>query len=81
MPVSIYTCGKIEAWLQWLCTQTASSGDHLVATDASGNNPAHAPRNVAAWDRYADVENNPLRYTDPSGHRVAHPPHQVIRPL
>jgi len=23
---------------------------------------------VAAWDRYADVENNPLRYTDPSGH-------------
>jgi len=23
---------------------------------------------VAAWDRYADVENNPLRYVDPSGH-------------
>jgi len=28
------------------------------------------PGNVAAWDRYADVENNPLRYTDPSGHCV-----------
>jgi RHS repeat-associated protein len=24
---------------------------------------------VQAWDRYAFVNNNPLRYTDPSGHR------------
>ncbi len=26
-----------------------------------------------AWDRYAYVNNNPLRYNDPSGHRVAPP--------
>ncbi len=29
------------------------------------------PGNPQSWDRYADVENNPLRYTDPSGHMVA----------
>ncbi len=40
-----------------------------ATTDAIGNNPAHAPGSVAAWDRYAYVENNPLRYTDPSGHK------------
>jgi RHS repeat-associated protein len=26
------------------------------------------PGNVLAWDRYAYVYNNPIRYTDPSGH-------------
>jgi len=26
------------------------------------------PGDVRGWDRYAYVENNPLRYTDPSGH-------------
>ena len=26
------------------------------------------PGDVPGWDRYAYVENNPLRYTDPSGH-------------
>jgi RHS repeat-associated protein len=26
------------------------------------------PSGVQAWDRYAFVDNNPLRYTDPSGH-------------
>ncbi len=31
------------------------------------------PGNVAAWDRYADVRNNPLRYTDPSGHCTGDP--------
>ncbi len=28
------------------------------------------PSDPQAWDRYADVENNPLRYTDPSGHDI-----------
>ncbi len=31
------------------------------------------PGNVAAWDRYAYVRNNPLRYTDPSGHCTGDP--------
>ena len=26
------------------------------------------PGDVRGWDRYAYVENNPLRYADPSGH-------------
>ena len=26
--------------------------------------------NPSAWDRYAYTQNNPLRYTDPSGHRI-----------
>jgi RHS repeat-associated protein len=29
---------------------------------------------VQAWDRYAYVNNNPLRYNDPSGHAVPLPP-------
>jgi len=28
------------------------------------------PGDVRGWDRYAYVENNPLRYTDPSGHDI-----------
>jgi len=28
------------------------------------------PGNVLAWDRYAFVNNNPVRYTDPSGHKA-----------
>jgi len=37
------------------------------------------PGDVRGWDRYAYVQGNPLRYADPSGHRVdqLHKPHLV----
>ena len=31
------------------------------------------PSDPQSWDRYAYVENNPLRYTDPSGHFTGDP--------
>ena len=37
------------------------SPDTIVPTSTQG---------TQAWDRYAFVNNNPVRYTDPSGHRV-----------
>ena len=33
------------------------------------------PYNPQAWDRFAYVLNNPLRYTDPTGHLVCSDPH------
>jgi hypothetical protein len=32
-----------------------------------------ASQGVQAWDRYAFVNNNALRYNDPSGHDVGNP--------
>ncbi|MBI4738406.1 hypothetical protein HY772_02385 [Candidatus Woesearchaeota archaeon] len=38
-----------------------AQADIIVPTQTQG---------VQAWDRYAYANNNPVRYTDPSGHRV-----------
>ena len=39
--------------------------NHFTQPDSLVPNPS----NPQAWDRYAYVLNNPIRYTDPSGHR------------
>ncbi len=41
---------------------------HTYTGQYSNRSDFARPGSVAAWDRYAYVENNPLRYTDPSGH-------------
>ena len=38
-------------------------------TIISGLDETKVPTNSQAWDRYAYTSNNPVKYTDPSGHR------------
>lgn len=47
-----------------LPTKYTDTGQHSNRSDFA------RPGSIAAWDRYADVRNNPLRYTDPSGHDI-----------
>jgi len=39
------------------------------------------PEGVQGWDRYAGMNNNPVVYTDPSGHKPMPPHHNIVIPI
>ena len=55
----------------------------LLGRFASADTIVPEPGNLLAWDRYAYVRNNPVRYSDPTGHIIAEPdgPHEKRKPF
>jgi RHS repeat-associated protein len=73
-PVPAYT-GQYLADYVNLYWYNSRFYDHSLARFTQPDTIIPSPGNTLAWDRFSYVQNNPLKYTDPTGHDICNDPY------
>jgi RHS repeat-associated protein len=74
IPTTMKYMGQREESLLGLYFYNARWYDPVLGRFIQADTLVPEPGNPLAWDRYAYVMNNPVRYSDPSGHRTCEGP-------
>jgi RHS repeat-associated protein len=59
--------GLYYYWARWSPGKTLGTGDPAAGRLIQADTIIPQQQGIQAWDRYAYVNNNPIKYTDPSG--------------